>query len=217
VLVALAVLTTACQEGTWTGEPSAPSVVLIGDSLTYRAEQDPEDATQTHLLTEAIVAEGWYAYVTGFIGNDVLEAHQSHWVTPSRMSEPDPDALVLALGTNDMRDTEGAPALPLDVVRHELESWLGELEAGTCVRLVGVAENVVGTWRLDLWGPAYNLMLAEVAAAFTELDAQYVEWAPPAEWLAGWTGGDTAPDPHHEAAGRVAYRQLLVDTVNSCV
>jgi hypothetical protein len=219
VLVSGLVLVTSCRIGVATGDPEDPVAVVLGDSLVYNAEgNDGAAVTDSWLLTDALAADGWYSYVSGWIGASIQFTHDHLWHQSTREALGPPDALVLAVGTNDMgaNGTE-APAVPLETARSQYEALLAEVPAGTCVRMVGVAENVAGNWRLDLWGPPYNQMLMEVAAEATHLEAEYVAWEPELAWLPGWTEGqEFGTDPHTLPAGDVAYRELLIAAADSC-
>ena len=202
----IVVLLSSCRIGQWNGDPEAPSVVVMGDSLVYMSDASGLGGTETY-VTDELVTGGYQAYVTGWIGATVNFSYLHLWNQSSRMGIT-PDVLVIALGTNDMRvnPQTGLPSTTPEAAAIVLGSWLAEVP-DACVRLVGVAESVTG-WGLDVTGPGWNAMLAATAA--THADAAYVAWEP----LTAWTEGGA--NPHLSPEGREAYRALLVSAAMSC-
>lgn len=191
---------TACQLGEWRGEEGAPSVSVIGDSLVYHAEGN-YDASGQRILTDELAASGYRAHVSGYIGETVQLAYERLW--PAVADEPDLDTLVIALGNNDI-----ANDLPLETSRAALRQWLVEAAGTRCVALVGV--NVQATaWRMDIFGPAFNEMLAEEAALHH--NAIYVAWHPDLD-IHGHTGDVHMPT----AEGQAQYRATLRGAVEQC-
>lgn len=203
-VAACAVLLGGCH-GPWKGEPDDPSIMVYGDSLTYLSNQTL-GGTET-MVTDALVDAGGYASVTGVIGLSVPLAYPFVWHSPGRDGLL-PDVLVVALGTNDMRIHPGmtGPLVDLEMARLRYRAWLAEVPEA-CVVLVGVAENVAG-WGLDITGPGWNAMLAEEAALHA--NARYVAWEPDLAWVAN------GADPHLDATGRAAFRDLIVSEALDC-
>ncbi len=205
--VVVALLLTSCATGEWTGDVASPSVGVIGDSLVFQSERSETNGTET-LITDALVAEGLRAWVTGWTGLTVKVAYPYAWSSPSRLGVV-PDILVIALGSNDMHvdAPSGQPYTTPEAARPLLRAWLSSLPA-TCVRLIGVAESIT-EWGLDVTAPPWNAMLAEEAALHG--NAEYVPWIPDPSW----TGNGASP--HLTLPGRDAYRDLIVASATSCV
>ena len=184
----MSVLASSCATGEWTGDPQAPSVAVVGDSLVFQSQRTMH-GTETW-ITDDLVASGMYGWVTGHTGLTVAGAYPAVWDTPSREGLV-PDVLVLALGTNDMHvlPETGQPRTTPEDARPLIRAWLGEVPAG-CVKLIGPAESITG-WGLDVTAPAWNTMLTEEAALHA--DAAYVPWMP----LPAWT--DNGDNPPHDA------------------
>ena len=123
---------------------------------------------------------------------------------PKVSSEPDLDTLVIALGTNDV-DTD----VPLETSRSVLRQWLAEAAGVRCVALIGLNEQAF-TWRLDIFGPAFNQMLHEEAALHP--NASYVEWRPDLA-IDGIDGDVHLPTLESQAQ----YRDTVRAVVDGCV
>lgn len=169
---------------------SSTSVEVVGDSLTYQADDDGEGT-----LLRALEDEGYDASGGGVPGMTVEEAHQTMW------SEGSPDILVIALGTNDM----GNGRFPVGAVRSMLSQWLQEVP-DTCVVFVGVNERTASLG-LHEHAPPYNEMLRQLAAEHGE--GHMVDWTPE-------PGMISEDGVHLTDAGRDAYRGLIVDGVGRC-
>jgi hypothetical protein len=195
-----AALLVACQLGVWMGSPDDPAVVVIGDSLIFQAEGNYGFDDQRH-LAQALVDAGYQAHVTGFIGWTMPGGYTDLW--PSVPSPPEPDVLVIALGTNDSHDGQ----IPLAESQAALQAWLAEAASVPCVVLIEVNENAVA-WGLHESGPPYNDMLAQEALAHPQ--AFTVPWSPDPALM--------DPEQIHFAgeAGRAAYRQAILDGVARC-
>lgn len=206
VVAAALLVVSSCATGEWTGDPQAASVVVLGDSLVFQSEQSL-NGTETW-ITDDLVANGLYGWVTGHTGLKVADAYPAVWNTPSRQGLI-PDVLVIALGTNDMHvdDATGQPPTTPEAARPLLRAWMAEVPAG-CVKLIGPAESITG-WGLDVTAPAWNVMLAEEAALHA--NATYVPWDP----LLAWT--ENGANPHMTQAGRDAYRALIVAEALDCL
>jgi lysophospholipase L1-like esterase len=196
-----AALLVACQLGVWMGDPADPAVVVIGDSLIFQAEGNYGLEDGQRALAQALVDAGYQAHVTGFIGETLPAGYRDLW--PSVPSPPAPDVLVIALGTNDSHDG----AVPLADSRAALSAWLTEAAAVPCVVLVEVNEAATD-WQLDVYGPAYNDMLADEALSHPR--AFTVPWAPDPALM------DSAQIHFAGEQGRAAYRQIILDGVARC-
>jgi lysophospholipase L1-like esterase len=197
---AVAVLAvTSCQTGRWTGT-GEHSVSVIGDSLVYQAEGNVGVKDQ-RVLADELAASGYRAHVSGWIGETIATGYVDLW--PEVAHDPELDVLVIALGTNDVgRD------IPLEESRAALRQWLAETGAVGCVALVGVNEAAFG-WELDVYGPAFNAMLAEEAAALP--NGLFVPWVPDLD-IHGYHG-----DVHFETPeAQAQYRATLHDAVDRC-
>jgi lysophospholipase L1-like esterase len=194
-------LAVACQSGVWMGPADATSVSVIGDSLVYQAETDLDSTEPTRLLADELVASGYRAHVSGWIGETTAAGHAQLW--PMVAGEPDLDILVIALGTNDVKRS-----VPLEDSRAALRSWLADAGDVGCIALVGLNESAYA-WQLGIFGPAYNQMLAEEAAQLPK--GIFVPWAPDLD-IHGYTG-----DVHFATnAARAQYRSTLHDAVDAC-
>ena len=199
-------LLTGCKVGEWTGDENATTVAVIGDSLVFQSERASLESNETW-ITDALVNEGYRAWVTGMIGSTVNSAfvYPNYWNNQQREGV-NPDIIVVALGTNDMNMKDGVVAADVEVQRLILRDWLAS-QPQACVRLIGVAENVWG-WGLDITGPVWNNMLAEEASLHP--NAEYVAWEPDIAWV------HDGEDVHMTVEGRNAYRDHLVAAANSC-
>lgn len=196
------VLATACQSGVWMGDPDATSVSVMGDSLVWQAEGNASlDDPQQRLLAEELVASGYRAHVSGWIGETIAAGHVDLW--PLVASEPGLDIVVIALGTND-----AGREYPLADSRAALQTWLADAAHVGCVALVGVNEQATG-WGLDVSGPPFNAMLAEEAALAP--NAIFVPWEPDLD-IHGHDG-----DVHFSTdAARAQYRATLHAAADQC-
>jgi hypothetical protein len=194
VAVASSVLVLAGCTPVWWGLPEDPSVVVIGDSLTFQADGNELADENNHVLSQALADAGFYGYVDGRTGADLAYGREA-WDRDVRRTVPDPDIVVIALGTNDMMLVDGETVVPLE-------------PADACVRFIGVNEGVWG-WGLDVSGPAYNAMLAEESLAHP--DAAVAEWRPD---MSSFPGGGR--QPHADDVGDAAYRDLIVSLAEGC-
>jgi hypothetical protein len=202
-------LLAGCHLAQWRGDPAAPSVVLIGDSLVFHADGNSQAGEDNQRISDELIARGLRPYVQGWAGAN-LAIGRLVWDSPSRNQVAEPDVVVIAFGTNDMKDADGdGPHVPLETSRAILTDWLGVLPADACVRLVGVAETIWG-WGLHETGPPFNAMLAQVAA--TRPGTEYLAWEPDPAWFP--EGG---ADPHPNDEGDAAYRAFLVSAAESCL
>lgn len=176
------------------GEPA--TVQVVGDSLTRQANGNGGLETRGTDLLDALGEAGFTAAGGGVDGLRVDEAYRTVW-----SPEPRSDILVIALGTNDMRDGR----LPVAAVRSTLTAWLDRIP-DTCVVFVEVDEGT-DAWQLDVYGPAYNAMLREVAEEHG--DGHTVAWNPQPGMLA-------EDGIHLTDLGSVAYRQLVVEGAERC-
>jgi lysophospholipase L1-like esterase len=196
----------ACNPARWRGDPEAPAVVVIGDSLVFGADGNRQLGDDAHLLSDALVAEGFQAYVKGLVGGR-LEHGRTLWDVPARREVDAPDVVVIALGTNDMKLVDGGPQVPLEEARATVREWIAALPIDACVRFVGVVETREA-WGLDVTAPAYNDMLAEELDAHP--DGEVVSWVPDPSWY------PSAGDPHPDDAGDAAYRALIASAAEAC-
>lgn len=194
-------LAAACQSGVWMGPEGATSVSVIGDSLVYQAESEVGNDQQTRLLADELVASGYRAHVSGWIGETTAAGYEDLW--PSVADEPGLDILVIALGTNDVNRS-----IPLEDSRAALRTWLAEAGDVGCVALIGLNESAYA-WQMDIFGPAYNQMLADEAAQLP--NGIFVPWEPDLA-IHGYTGD--VHFPTNEA--RAQYRDTLHDAVDAC-
>jgi lysophospholipase L1-like esterase len=194
-------LAVACQSGVWMGPPEATSVSVIGDSLVYQAETELGNEQQTRLLSDELVTSGYRAHVSGWVGETTAAGYDDLW--PLVADEPGLDIVVIALGTNDVNR-----AVPLEDSRAALRTWLAETGDVGCVALIGLNESAYA-WQLDLFGPAYNQMLADEAAQLP--NGIFVPWEPDLD-IHGHTG-----DVHFATnEARAQYRATLHAAVDSC-
>jgi lysophospholipase L1-like esterase len=198
----IVLLVSACQTGTWFGAAGDPKVAVIGDSLLYHAEGNYNSPAPRHLLSDELVAHGYQAHVSAYVGESVQAGRAQLW--PLVASEPDLDTLVIALGTNDSHDG----AVPRATSRAEIAAWLADAADVRCVALIGI--NVQAwAWHLDTYGPPFNQMLQEEAARHP--NAIYVPWEPDLA-IHGTTGDVHMPTE----AGQAQYRATVLDAVDRC-
>lgn len=202
VVAAGAVLATACQSGVWMGNATATSVSVMGDSLIYQAEGNYQSTDPPQrLLADELVAAGYRAHVSGWIGETIQAGHDDLW--PIVENEPGLDIVVIALGTNDVNRS-----IPLEDSRASLDAWLTETDGVGCVALIGLNESAYA-WSLDIYGPAFNQMLAEEADLHP--NAIFVPWVPDLD-IHGHDG-----DVHFKTAAAAAqYRTAIHGAVDSC-
>jgi hypothetical protein len=189
------------RAGTWMGDAAAPSVAVIGDSIVYQAEGNDGPVPTSRLLAEALVASGYRAYVSSWVGTTIGQAHDQVWPTVAR--EPELDILVVALGTNDIKK-----GVALAESRSVLDRWLAEAPHARCVALVGVNEHAFA-WGLDVEGPPFNAMLQDLAGSRT--DTVYVPWDPDLD-IHGRDGDVHLKTP----AAQAQYRTTLQCAADSC-
>ncbi|MCD9622804.1 SGNH/GDSL hydrolase family protein [Rhabdothermincola salaria] len=203
-LLAVGVLA-ACEPEPYVGHPTAPKMAVVGDSLTL----DIEDAA-----IDRFTDDGWAVSVTAF-GGYTLRDHQD---TLQRAVGTGPEVLVVALGSNDIREF-AIGHQDLGGYRDLVRATLATARDVPCVVWVGV-NTTSGYWGPGgdhvVYGPWVNLM--------TSVEITASGRAPGRTFLADWASRSAgrhdyfvAPgDVHHTSRGSRAFLDLIADTVAQC-
>jgi lysophospholipase L1-like esterase len=175
---------------------------VVGDSLVHSSQTGGGiDATDPDRhIDDAAAARGLRASVSAIVGADTADLGGL-----AGFPAPGPDALVIALGTNDMRDG----VVPVDTAIRNLVAAIDRIGA-PCTAVVTIIDEP--TWGLDVTAPPYNAALAALAEARDDVV------------LADWAGvADAHPEHlqtdgvHLTEEGKAAYRDLLLDGAEACL
>ncbi len=177
------------------------SVAVFGDSLVFGASGDLQ--TQLAKYSNSDI-HGVIGTSTSQIEPLIAEVHQAKH----------PDAVVLALGTNDLipvflasNETERALHM-IDIGNHQ-ETVLQSLSDTPCVIWVGVQEH--NTERnLVVLGPQLNALLRANVAKYP--NAHFVDWEAVMAGHSDWQASDGL---HFSPAGNVAYATAMSGAVAS--
>lgn len=151
------------------GPESAPLAVVVGDSLIVGAETEGDGALQYNFgtigsgfLTNDLHDNGYRTSVAGTVGSKTSSLNNwSAWSST-------PDIVVIALGTNDMRDSSTS----VSTAANNVTAFLNRYPTSQVV-FVGIAETT--TWGLNKSGPAWNSWLKSEAL---RRGGTFVDWAP---------------------------------------
>jgi hypothetical protein len=204
--VAAVVAAAGCQPATYSDRAGSPRIAVVGDSLIWAAQ--PPTLTALH-------TRGWSASVTGTPGHTV--ADQIPYVSGSVMPT-DPHAVVVALGTNDVRlMADGAQTW--DGLRRDIRRMIDVTRNARCLIWVGVNDTSgfyrPGVGNLAEVGWAVNWTIAEELerAGRPAGTAVYADWASVSRNPTFYV----APgDPHHTPAGQQAYTNLIRTAADRC-
>jgi len=178
--------------------------MVFGDSLTYSIEHGPGWGFNNQFLTDELVANGYSASISSWIGATTRDLPA---VAP-QVPAPGADIMVIALGSNDMRvnATTGTTAVPLAEALGHITTAIDEVGA-SCNVLVTVAETE--PWGLDTSAPTYNETLRNLPNVII------ADWAPLVaanpDFVVGTDGVHLTP------AGSDAYRALFHVAIDSCL
>lgn len=195
----------ACEPNPYAGA-HGPRIGVIGDSLVVGIEE---------LATAQLRDRGWNPSVTGHAGYTVADEFD----TMTRLMATDPQVVVLALGTNDIRDL-GYGKQTWAQLRDDVRQALALTRSAGCVVWVGV-NTYNGAWTpgdgdLTVAGSRVNQVITEELAASgrPEGTTDYADWS---AISAGHMEYFSAPgDPHFTPAGNQAYTDLIVETAGRC-
>lgn len=185
----------------WAGV-DGPRVGVVGDSLVHAAQTGGgvDEADPDRFLDDAAAARGLRTSVSAVIG-----AKTTQLAGVGAFPEPGPDALVVGLGTNDMRDA----ALTVPAAIANLVTYIDRIDA-PCTAVVTIIDEP--TWGLDVTAPPYNAALA--ALADERDDVVLADWAPVAAAHPEYLSSDGV---HHTDEGKDAYRDLILDAAEECL
>jgi lysophospholipase L1-like esterase len=208
-LIGAAIITTiavGCTPRDPTGNPNAPKIYAIGDSLTYGVQD---------LAQNALVGNGWQASVTGHGGFAVADEFD----TIDRAVAANPGAMLIALGTNDIRKI-AAGQQTTEGFRSDVDAALAKMVNVSCVAWVGV-NTYNGDWGPGgdhrVVGPAVNQIINDEMGKYGRLSGgkgAYGDWGTSSY---GHMEYFEAPgNVHFTDAGNAAYTKLFVDTAAKC-
>lgn len=194
----------------WVGPAGAPTVAVVGDSLTWQAEHGSSSTTdpyyQRHALTDQLNAAGFRTRIAARSGEDTRVLRLwGGWHTA-------PDVIVMALGTNDRRwtaDLRDPWPLPLHISQPDVVNYLKHWP-NACVVYVGVVE-APNRWLHNVYGPYWNWWLRQRAAA---TGGVFVNWWGEVQAHPEYLGPDVL---HHTAVGQTAYGRAITDAAASCI
>ena len=205
-VVVVAGLVAACEPDPYQGNPNGPRIAVVGDSL-ISAIRDT--------YAESLGARGWNASVTGKGGY----TSRDHWDTEERIMRTPPDVVVIALGTNDVREVnEGLQTY--DGFRESVRHSLGIVREARCVVWVGINEVSgyygPGLGNLAEFGWVINVIIQQELARSGRApgSVQYADWAAASrnhlEYFVG------PGDVHHSPVGARAYRATMDAAIARC-
>lgn len=132
----------------WTG--SGPRVAMTGDSLMYTAENGPglesPDDPESRYLSDAV---GFSTSISTQVGATTSDLAGLSW-------SESPDVIVVALGSNDLRDGTVPASTALSNIAEHAARW-----PEACLITVEVAETF--PWNLDETAPPFNDGLASIS------------------------------------------------------
>ena len=180
---------------------SGPLVAIVGDSLTASSRRLLiADLPDRSVLIGALFGEGWadgpFSHTFGADPPVIVQATLDY-------AARHPDALVLALGTNDAWN----PVSEVDDALRQIDRTLTAIDPTTCVVLVEVDEHVPE--QADYDGDEAARINERLAA---RADVT-VPWNDITETEGGWLADDGI---HLRAAGKRARSALIADAVASC-
>lgn len=202
----LLVLFTSCEPDPYVGRADGPRIAVIGDSLL---EQMHEDYTST------LVTRGWNASVTPKGGYTTRD----HWDTEERVMATDPDVVVIALGTNDVREIN-AGLQTYDGIRESVRHSIDITRGARCLVWAGINE-VSG-----LYGPGLG-NLAEFGWVVNVVIQQELAWsgrAPGTTVYVDWAAASrkhpeyfvAKDDVHHSSIGQRAFASAIDAGIARC-
>lgn len=196
---------TACQPKPYIDRAGGPRIAVVGDSLTYFTESQ---------ATAALYNRGWSPSVTGFGGYTVAE----QFGTAQQVMAASPTAMVIALGTNDIR-TMNAGQQTWEGFRADVRRMLSITRSAPCVAWIGVNDfngfYGPGIGDLSRVGWVMNYIINEELARSGRPAGTtfYGDWASISRRLDYYV----APgDVHHSALGQAAYTELIRSTADRC-
>lgn len=184
----------------FTGDPAAPTVVVLGDSITQMA---------TTTLRQRL-GESWWVSVRGFGSRRVAELQP----TAVQYAAASPDQVVINLGTNDAGQGQ-----PVAQTTADLEAMIDLFPGARCVHLVTISTSSV-LLPLNVGGHELNQALRDLVAARPQL--RLVDWASAVEANQA-AGGDpfagtlwTLDGVHLSQAGQQALADMLTTSLDRC-
>lgn len=203
----LAVLgVTACEPAPYVGTPDAPRIAVVGDSLVAGLNGD---------YTNRLTSRGWNASVTGIGGM----TSRDHWDTLQRIMPSNPDVVLIALGTNDIREVN-AGLQTWDGFRDSVRYSLEITRAAPCVAWVGVNE-VNG-----FYGPGIGDLsqIGWVVNNIIQQELQRSGRAAGTTFYGSWADASRnhleyflgPGNVHFTPAGNVAYMNVLDQAISQC-
>ena len=190
------------------GSSSAPGVGAFGDSLLVDIASS---------LTTGIVNRSFKASVTAMPGYATYRTQY----TADQLVKASPRILVIATGTNDLRDWSTGYRT-LDQIRTSVRTMLDHTKTVPCVAWIGV-NTTNGVWTTPgsigdhtVGGPTLNSVITDEIARSARDKSRliYGDWSAASQ---GHLEYFKAPgDPHLSATGSAAYQRLILDQVDAC-
>ena len=194
---------TSCAEP-YTGSANSPKVAVVGDSLVAGAH----DSYRWILTTE-----GWNSSVTGLSGFAVADSQ----AVVTQMAATHPSAMVIALGTNDIRQM-AAGGEDMAQFHAAMTTMLASVAGIACVVWVGVAESNGTSPPLKLVNarPGLNAAIKEELAKTGQPNRYYADWAAVSTGHPELFNGSGQDHIDKTPKGNLTYASLGVTALRQC-
>lgn len=206
LVLVLAAAVTACEPDPYEGRANGPRIAVIGDSIVTTLRDDYADS---------LSARGWNASVTGTPGYTTRD----HWSTEEAAMRTDPDVVVIALGTNDVREVD-AGLQTYDGIRDSVRHSIDITRGARCLVWTGINEISgyygPGLGNLAEFGWVVNTIIRQELAASGRApgSTQYGDWARDSRLHPEYF---VAPgDVHLTPDGELAFEATVDDAIARC-
>jgi hypothetical protein len=203
IVAVAATILASCAEP-YTGAANSPKVAVVGDSLVAGAHD-----SYRWLLT----TEGWNSSVAGLSGFTVADSQG----VVTQMAATHPSAMVIALGTNDIRQMANGTE-DMTQFHTAMTTMLASVADIACVVWVGVAESNGTSPPLTLVAarPALNAAIKAELTKTGRPNRYYADWAAASTGHPELFNGSGQDHIDKTPSGNLIYASLGVTALQQC-